>query len=106
MAGIKNCHVICEDLINIQDKLKNSFDKILIDAPCSGEGMFRKDSTLIKNWIDKGNEYYSKIQKEIIVAAIKMLKEGGQLVYSTCTFSPIENEDVISYALKIPEQKY
>ncbi|MDI9541158.1 MAG: RsmB/NOP family class I SAM-dependent RNA methyltransferase [Bacillota bacterium] len=106
LAGIKNCHVICEDLINIQDKLKNSFDKILIDAPCSGEGMFRKDSTLIKNWIDKGNEYYSKIQKEIIVAAIKMLKEGGQLVYSTCTFSPIENEDVISYALKkYPELK-
>ncbi len=100
LAGIKNCLVICEDLSNLKDNLKNSFDKILIDAPCSGEGMFRKDNSLIKSWIAKGNNYYSAIQKEILSAAIEMLKEGGMLVYSTCTFSPLENEEVIDFVLK------
>ncbi|MGI6608416.1 MAG: RsmF rRNA methyltransferase first C-terminal domain-containing protein [Erysipelotrichaceae bacterium] len=106
LAGIGNSFVICEDLTTLQDKFKNCFDKILIDAPCSGEGMFRKDQTLIKNWQKKGNNYYSEIQREIIISAIEMLKEGGQLVYSTCTFSLMENEDVIDYALKkYPELK-
>lgn len=100
LAGVKNFQVICDDLTNLSEKLKNSFDKILIDAPCSGEGMFRKDPSLIKTWAEKGNEYYSQIQKDIIVAAVKMLKEGGKLVYSTCTFSLMENEDVINYVLK------
>ncbi len=106
LAGIKNCQVICEDLTRLQDKLKGCFDKILIDAPCSGEGMFRKDPSLIKSWNLKGNDYYCQIQKDIVVAAIEMLKEGGQLVYSTCTFSKLENEDVIDYALnKYPDLK-
>ncbi|MGI6509079.1 MAG: RsmB/NOP family class I SAM-dependent RNA methyltransferase [Erysipelotrichaceae bacterium] len=106
LAGIKNYQVICEDLTNLQDRLKNCFDKILIDAPCSGEGMFRKDSGLIKSWKNRGNDYYSEIQKEILAAAVEMLKDGGQLVYSTCTFSVKENEDVIDYALKrYPELK-
>lgn len=100
LAGIKNYQVICEDLIDLQDKFKNSFDKILIDVPCSGEGMFRKNPELIKSWISKSNEYYSHIQKDIIIAAVEMLKAGGQLVYSTCTFSLKENEDVIDQVLK------
>lgn len=106
LAGIKNYQVICEDLNNLKDKLKDSFDKILIDAPCSGEGMFRKDSGLIKSWKNRGNDYYSEIQKGILTAAVEMLKDGGQLVYSTCTFSAKENEDVIDDALKrYPELK-
>ncbi|HQB31778.1 MAG TPA: RsmF rRNA methyltransferase first C-terminal domain-containing protein [Erysipelotrichaceae bacterium] len=106
LAGIRNCHIICEDLRKLADRLPASFDKILIDAPCSGEGMFRKDPSLIKSWNNKSNDYYSKMQKEILAAAIEMLKEGGQLLYSTCTFSPKENEDVISYALeKYPQLK-
>lgn len=106
LAGIRNCHIICEDLRKLADRLPASFDKILIDAPCSGEGMFRKDPSLIKSWNNKSNDYYSKMQKEILAVAIEMLKEGGQLLYSTCTFSPKENEDVISYALeKYPQLK-
>lgn len=103
--GIKNAFVSAND-INDLDKLEGSFDKILLDAPCSGEGMFRKDNDLIKAWLDKGNEYYANIQKQIITKALTLLKDGGQLVYSTCTFSKKEDEDIIEYALSIcPELK-
>lgn len=97
--GIKNAYVMAQDINNIQ--LTNYFDKILLDAPCSGEGMFRKDSDLIKAWQDKGNDYYSNIQKDIIKKALSLLKQGGQLVYSTCTFSKKEDEDIIEYALSL-----
>ncbi len=95
--GIENSYVMAEDINNLN--FKNTFDKILIDAPCSGEGMFRKEPDLIKTWVEKGNKYYANIQKNIITKAIEMLKDGGQLVYSTCTFSPEENEEIIEYAL-------
>ena len=102
--GICNCYVMAQDINDIN--LHNTFDKILIDAPCSGEGMFRKDSDLIKPWLEKGNEYYANIQKSIISKALDLLKDGGQMVYSTCTFSPLEDEEVIEYALSIcPELK-
>ena len=97
--GIANAYVMAEDIKNLN--LKNSFDKILIDVPCSGEGMFRKEPDLIKSWQERGNDYYAKIQKEIITKAIELLKDGGQLVYSTCTFSLKEDEDVVEYALSI-----
>ncbi len=102
--GIKNAYVMAEDINNLN--MENYFDKILLDAPCSGEGMFRKDPELIKSWQIKNNDYYSNIQKQIITKALSLLKEGGQLVYSTCTFSKKENEEVIEYALSIcPELK-
>lgn len=97
--GITNSYVIAEDINNIN--LNNTFDKILIDAPCSGEGMFRKEPNLIKSWLERGNEYYANIQKSIISKAINLLKNGGKLVYSTCTFSQMEDEDIIEYALSI-----
>lgn len=97
--GITNSYVIAEDINNIN--LDNTFDKILIDAPCSGEGMFRKEPDLIKSWLERGNEYYANIQKSIISKAINLLKNGGKLVYSTCTFSQMEDEDIIEYALSI-----
>lgn len=97
--GIKNSYIIAEDINNIN--LNNTFDKILIDAPCSGEGMFRKEPDLIKSWIQRGNEYYADIQKSIISKALDLLKDGGQMVYSTCTFSPLEDEEIIEYALSI-----
>ena len=99
--GIKNAYVLAEDITKLTDNYSNFFDKILLDAPCSGEGMFRKEPDLIKSWIEKGNDYYSVIQKQIITAGIKLLKDGGKLVYSTCTFSKKENEDVIEYALSL-----
>ena len=102
--GITNAFVIAEDINNIN--LNESFDKILIDAPCSGEGMFRKEPELIKSWLERGNEYYANIQKGIIKKALDLLKPGGKMVYSTCTFSKIEDEDIIEYALSIcPELK-
>lgn len=97
--GLSNYYVMAEDINNIN--LDNTFDKILIDAPCSGEGMFRKDPDLIKTWLEKGNDYYASIQKSIISKALKLLKNGGQLVYSTCTFSPLEDEEIIEYALSL-----
>ena len=100
--GVTNSYVLAEDIDKIN--LNNTFDKILIDAPCSGEGMFRKDPELIKSWVEKGNEYYSSLQKKIISKALDLLKDGGKLVYSTCTFSKIENEDIIEYALSICPQ--
>jgi len=105
IQGISNAYVMAEDINNLS-QLNNTFDKILVDAPCSGEGMFRKDGELIKSWLDKGNEYYSNIQKQIITKALGLLKPGGKMVYSTCTFSPIEDEEIVEYALSIcPELK-
>ena len=97
--GHSNYCVMAEDINNIN--LENTFDKILIDAPCSGEGMFRKQPDLIKSWLEKGNDYYANIQKQIIKKALQLLKDGGELVYSTCTFSKKEDEDIIEYALSI-----
>ncbi|MCD7841473.1 MAG: RsmB/NOP family class I SAM-dependent RNA methyltransferase [Lachnospiraceae bacterium] len=76
------------------------FDKILVDAPCSGEGMFRKDPSLITAWEEKGPESYAPLQKEILSCAVQMLKPGGMLLYSTCTFSVEEDEAVIAFALE------
>ena len=95
--GIENAFVMAEDI----EKINGQFNKILIDAPCSGEGMFRKDNNLIKSWNINSNDYYSKIQKQIIKKAISLLQDGGQIVYSTCTFNIKENEEVIEYALSI-----
>lgn len=104
--GIKNSYVISNDINRLVGYFPNYFDKILIDAPCSGEGMFRKEPSLIKSWTEKGNEYYAPIQKQILDDAIKMLKDGGKLVYSTCTFSEKEDEEVIEYILdKYPSLK-
>ena len=86
-------------LFDLKNKYSNTFDKILLDVPCSGEGMFRKDHHLIDSWLDKNNDYYAKIQKNIIDSAVKMLKDGGIIAYSTCTFDKKEDEDIIQYAL-------
>ena len=99
LFGLVNAWVTSEDLTNMQSHYPNTFDKILVDAPCSGEGMFRKEPDLIKSWIKKDDTFYPPIQKNILQAAISMLKPGGYLVYSTCTFSVHENEEVIQDAL-------
>lgn len=97
--GYSNYFVSVSDLKDLEKKYPKTFDKILLDAPCSGEGMFRKDPSLIKSWQEKGNDYYSNIQKELIMSALNMLKDGGCLLYSTCTFDEKEDEDIIEYAL-------
>lgn len=95
IAGAENIFVTCEEPAVLASKYPNSFDKILIDAPCSGEGMFRKDNDLIKAYELRGPYEYQPIQKEILNEAYKMLKPGGYMMYSTCTFSPVEDEEVI-----------
>ena len=99
LFGCDNAWVTSVDLTKMQDSYPNTFDKILVDAPCSGEGMFRKEPDLIKSWIEKDDTFYPPIQQDILNAAIQMLKPGGSIVYSTCTFSIHENEEVIQDAL-------
>lgn len=102
MAGITNAMVICEAPQKLAERFPNYFDKILIDAPCSGEGMFRKEPSMAKDWSPSEVEKYSKIQKEILLSAAHMLKPGGCLLYSTCTYSPEENEQVVETLLTDP----
>ena len=100
LFGIPNMFVTSEDPGRLLEKFPEYFDKILIDAPCSGEGMFRKDPKMIAGFEERGPEYYAGIQKQLVLQAADMLKSGGMLLYSTCTFSRKENEDVISFLLK------
>ena len=95
-TGITNCIILNEDPDSIASRLPGFFDKILIDAPCSGEGMFRRDPRAVKSWEDYGPDQISRIQYDILCAASKMLRKGGEIVYSTCTFAEIEDEQMIS----------
>lgn len=99
LFGIGNMLVLSEEPGRLVDYFTEYFDKILIDAPCSGEGMFRKDKKMVKAWEEHGPEFFSKIQRSIIRQAAAMLRPGGMLLYSTCTFDPLENEQTIEYLL-------
>ena len=82
------------------------FNKILLDAPCSGEGMFRKEEALARDWTPEKSAELSDIQKDLVLKAADMIRPGGMLLYSTCTFSPEENEQTIEYLLQeYPEFK-
>ena len=100
LFGISNALVLSEPPNKLAEYFPETFDKILVDAPCSGEGMFRKSPSVMKNWEQYGVDYYNKLQKEIILFAAQMLKPGGMMLYSTCTFSPEENEGTISYLME------
>ncbi len=98
--GISNPLVLSEEPGKLTGYFAEYFDKILIDAPCSGEGMFRKDKKMVKAWEEHGPEFFSNIQKSIVTQAADMLKPGGMMLYSTCTFDGRENEGTIEYLLK------
>lgn len=100
MAGVRNAVVTAESPERLGEVFIEYFDKILIDAPCSGEGMFRREPRMIKDWLEKGPEYYAEIQRQILSQAYKMLKPGGILAYSTCTFSVTEDEKVVQWLLE------
>lgn len=95
LFGIKNAVITNENPEKLANKFPGFFDKILVDAPCSGEGMFRKDDEASKSWNIHTNEKCSLMQKNILYEASKMLKPEGYILYSTCTFSPEENECII-----------
>lgn len=91
--GITNCIVTNEAPEDLSKKLPAFFDKILVDAPCSGEGMFRKNPNAIDEWSLDNVKMCADRQDYILDEAVKMLKPGGTIVYSTCTFSPEEDEE-------------
>ncbi len=99
LFGIENSKVTCEAPYKLAGYYPEYFDKIMVDAPCSGEGMFRKNPAVMESWKEKGPEYFSAIQRDIILHAADMLKPGGRMLYSTCTFAPEENEGVITHLL-------
>lgn len=99
LFGITNSVVMSEPPEKLIDKCQCYFDKILIDAPCSGEGMFRKEPAIISNWEKVGTTFYADIQRRITVVGAKLLKPGGMMLYSTCTFSPEEDEETIVHLL-------
>lgn len=103
MFGAGNVLVTSEPPNVLAKRFPSFFDKILIDAPCSGEGMFRKQTSMIKAWENNGVELFVGLQRSILKEAVTMLKPGGMLIYSTCTFSKEENEQSIEYLLSLDD---
>jgi NOL1/NOP2/sun family putative RNA methylase len=96
LFGVRNAVVLNELPHRLSSIFKGYFDKILVDAPCSGEGMFRKEEEMAKQWGIHSPGKYADMQREILKQAAQMLIPGGKIVYSTCTFSPEENECIIA----------
>ena len=94
--AVANALVLNEHPQRLEDRFTGFFDRVLVDAPCSGEGMFRKEEAAVTDWSPEIVEMCADRQVEILHSAAKMLAPGGRLVYSTCTFAPSENEGAIS----------
>lgn len=90
--GIKNAVTTCADVKRLSGLFGEEFDLVIVDAPCSGEGMFRKDETAINEWSLQNVKLCAERQDEILSYAKDFVNEGGYLLYSTCTYSPEENE--------------
>ncbi len=102
--GLMNTVTTCMDTKRLSDTFSKTFDMIMVDAPCSGEGMFRKEDIAIDEWSPDNVKMCAERQKEILENAVTLLKDGGYIVYATCTFSLEENEMVIdSFLSKHPE---
>ena len=93
--GVTNALVTCMRPDALASSLGACFDLVLVDAPCSGEGMFRKDETAVREWSEEHVLACAARQEQILASAALLLKPGGRLVYSTCTFSREENEGAI-----------
>lgn len=98
--NLQRCGVL-NSVITSQDAryIKGKFDKILLDAPCTGSGTIRKSLSTLQKWNEGGINRLSKLQKSLILTAYDNLKKGGTLVYSTCSLEPEENEEVINFLL-------
>ncbi len=99
LQGARRAVVVSENPYKLSQRFPEAFTKILVDAPCSGEGMFHKEPAIMKNWEQYGNEYYAKLQREILESAYRLLSPGGCMLYSTCTFSPMEDEEMVDQFL-------
>ena len=98
--GVKNAIVTSLDTRELAKMYTAAFDLVIADAPCSGEGMFRKSDEAVEDWSQENVEICAKRQMEILNNARELVKPGGHLIYSTCTYSPEENEMVIADFLK------
>lgn len=98
--GVSNALVLNHHPSDLERYFVGVFDKILVDAPCSGEGMFRKEEAAVTGWSPETVTMCARRQQEILTTAAKLLRPGGRLVYSTCTFAPEEDEGAISEFLK------
>ncbi|MBO4267459.1 MAG: RsmF rRNA methyltransferase first C-terminal domain-containing protein [Lachnospiraceae bacterium] len=102
--GIENALVVSADPSVLADRFPAFFDRILVDAPCSGEGMFRKNPEAVSEWSPENVIMCADRQKSILDCAARMLSPGGKIVYSTCTFSPEEDEGVVeAFSASHPE---
>ena len=102
--GVSNAVVLNETPARIAAALPEFFDRVLVDAPCSGEGMFRKHEEACSEWSPENVELCAKRQDSVLDEAAAMLKKGGRLVYSTCTFALQEDEgSVARFLLRHPE---
>lgn len=97
--GVTCAVVVSEGEDTLADRLAGQFDRVLIDAPCSGEGMFRKDERMVRSYEQDDLSRYLPVQGSLLTRGIQALHAGGRLVYSTCTFNRRENEDQIERAL-------
>jgi NOL1/NOP2/fmu family ribosome biogenesis protein len=94
--GVSNALVTNEHPQVLAERYAEYFDRVLIDAPCSGEGMFRKEEAAVTDWSEETVHMCARRQAEILHSAAQMVRPGGRLVYSTCTFAPEEDEMVVA----------
>ncbi|MBQ3542195.1 MAG: RsmF rRNA methyltransferase first C-terminal domain-containing protein [Oscillospiraceae bacterium] len=94
--GIANALVTNAHPEDLAKRLEGFFDRVLVDAPCSGEGMFRKEEAAVTDWSQETVQMCARRQREILHCAARLVRPGGRLVYSTCTFAPEENEQTVA----------
>ena len=94
--AVANALVTNEHPANLAARFPGFFDRVLVDAPCSGEGMFRKEEAAVTDWSQETVEMCARRQAEILHSAAQMVRPGGRLVYSTCTFAPEEDEMAVA----------
>ena len=100
LAGIQNAFVTNEQPSRLAERWAGCFDCVILDAPCSGEGMFRKEESLASDWSVEKTQRLVPIQRELLLCAVDLLRMGGSLLYSTCTYNPGEDEEAIAWLLK------
>ena len=104
--GVRNAIVTSLDTAKLKEMYEGVFDLVIVDAPCSGEGMFRKSEEAVNDWSEENVLQSAKRQAEILNNARGLVKPGGYLIYSTCTYSPEENEENVGdFLLKNPDFK-
>ena len=98
--AVANALVTNESTDRLAARFPGFFDRVLVDAPCSGEGMFRKEEAAITDWSQETVEMCARRQAEILHNAARMVRPGGRLVYTTCTFAPEEDELAVAVFLE------